>query len=301
MRFVTCGHCHNEKIPLNSSLQVDDFIYCENCLKEKFPTDDALKGKTIVKEFDPTVCFSCAKDSGDMLLKRLGEYPVCDACNEKIKSRTFPTWVKAFFGGVIILVVFSFAWNWRFIHGYYQLENAIAAMRSQDFEQTAAAFQAVSTNVPEIKDYSSLANYYKGITLLSTDKSAEAYEAFQKCRDLPDNYDVEVYLTQAEISIAYSRNDYMGFVLGAKKFLSYDTTATAFAQVASAYSCLYAAEKADSSKAIANQYLLKARSAKDTTRSFAVYVSMIEYRLATGDNVNRQQFAEKFPNGWTNN
>lgn len=301
MRFVSCSNCQNNRVPLNASIQVDDAHYCENCLKEKFSDASAFKGKRVVKEFDPTICSSCAQDFGDTPLNRMGEYPMCGFCTKKIKARIFPTWVKAFFAGVVLLVIFSFVWNWRFIRAYHMTKDGGAAVESGNFGQAAKIFRSASTSVPEIMEYATLAEYYTGISLLQQDSGAQALDAFRKCSDLPKEYGVDLYMTQAEIDVLYDIKDYSGFVRSAKKYLSYDTSATALAQVASAYSCLYADQKADSAKASANWYLFKAQMKKDTTQDFADYVKLIQYRLATGEIISRQQFLEKFPNGWTNN
>lgn len=106
MRYVTCSLCQADQIPQNSALRVDNALYCENCLKETFPDDASLKGKQVFREYDPTVCFNCAQDFGERPLEKLGSYPVCRDCDDAIKQKVFPTWVKAFFMGVLVLVVF---------------------------------------------------------------------------------------------------------------------------------------------------------------------------------------------------
>jgi hypothetical protein len=136
---------------------------------------------------------------------------------------------------------------------------------------------------------------------LRNDKGAEAYEAFQKCSSLPAEYKIDVLMLQAQVGAMFDSRNYVGFVQTAKKYLSYDTSAISLAQVASAYACLYADQRADSAKTLATQYLSKALNAKDTSRFFSTYVNRIEYRLATGDIIDAKTFEAKFPNGWTNN
>jgi hypothetical protein len=299
MRFVTCGICRNEKIQLNESLLVDDVIHCENCLKDKFPTDADLTGKKIVREFDPTICSQCSKDSGDVLLKQLGSYPICSACEQAIELRVFPKWVKAFFAAVLVLVVFSLTWNWRFIEAYYELKKIDAVVESGVIEDAANLYSGISANVPEIPEFGQLSRYYKGVLLLREDKGAEALAVFKSCTALPENYGIPVLTLQAEISTLFDSKDYPGFVNASKRYLLYDTSSIAIAQVASAYACMYADQKSDSAKSMAMKYLEKATGSNDTTRFFSEYVNRIEYRLASGEIIDQKTFAAKFPNGWT--
>lgn len=299
MRFATCGACRNEKTPLNASLLIDDVVYCENCLKEKFPADADLEGKKVVREFDPTVCFNCSMDSGDVPLKQLGSYPVCDACEQAIRAKVFPTWVKAFFAGVIILVVFSLVWNWRFIEAYYQMKRTDAVVESGTLSDAADLFAKLSTNLPEVKELDQVAAYYKGMWLLQEDKGAEALDAFKRCGDLPANYNLPVLMLQAEIAESFDSKDYPGFVDASKRYLSFDSTAVALAQVASAYASVYASQRSDSARSMALEYLQKANATHDTTHFFSEYVNRIEHRLATGEIIDKEEFDAKFPNGWT--
>jgi hypothetical protein len=62
---------------------------------------------------------------------------------------------------------------------------------------------------------------------------------------------------------------------------------------------LYAVQESDSSKTAAMDYLQRAINLNDTTRFFANYINRIEYRLATGDIIDKKVFDAKFPNGWT--
>lgn len=300
MRYVICHPCQT-KVQLNTTLQIDGNIYCENCIKEKFDSEKALKEKNIVKDFDPTVCFSCSKDFGETVLNKLGEYPVCDTCHQTIKSKTFPIWVKGFIIGIVAFVFVSFAGNWRFIRAYYLLRDSAKAIESQNFSEASLAFHTVSATVPEVGDFTPLAEFYKGVSLLMSDKSEEALEAFKKSSDLPLTYKVDGYKLQSEIGIAYDRRDYPRFLQLTKDYLAYDTSAVSLVQVASAYSCLYTVQKADSLKEYCQMYLSRAMNGTDTSKAFATYVNLIEYRIATGDIIDRKQFEKKYPNGWVNN
>jgi hypothetical protein len=67
----------------------------------------AQEAKTPEEIANPdAVCAFCKTDYGTPLNK-LSVYPICDNCSIDLKKKIFPQWVKLFFGGVILLVVFS--------------------------------------------------------------------------------------------------------------------------------------------------------------------------------------------------
>jgi hypothetical protein len=302
MRFVTCSICGNDKSPTNATLMIDDVTHCEHCLKEKFPADADLKGKRVVQQFDPTICTNCSKDYGDIPLKLRGSYPMCENCETVVQERIFPTWVKAFFAGVVALVIFSLVWNWRFVEAYYLIKRTESLPPPDgptSFYEAATLYGDIYAKVPELDEFRQLANYSKGVWLLSDDKGAEALKAFKNCVGLPDSYGLENLTLQAEIGASFDSKNYTGFVDASKRLLRYDSSAVSLAQVASAYACLYAVQESDSSKTAAMDYLQRAINLNDTTRFFANYINRIEYRLATGDIIDKKVFDAKFPNGWT--
>jgi hypothetical protein len=209
--------------------------------------------------------------------------------------------VKAFFGAVVLLVIFSLMWNWRFIRAYYVLKSAEATMAAGDLEQISRLWQKASADVPEMDQFFQISEVYKGTALLQKEEGEAAMTAFKNCTDLPKDYGIDQYRVQAQMSVAYNHKDFAAFLAGSKQLLAYDTSALTQAQVASAYSCLYTQRPSDSVKALANQYLMKASVANDTTKNFARYLNLIKYRLATRDMIDREQFEAKFPDGWTNN
>lgn len=299
MQHITCGICGNDKSPTNASLVVDNVVHCDQCLKEKFPLENDLKGKAVVRKFDPTVCMNCERDGGEMSFRLHGSFPMCDDCLRAVQAKIFPTWVKAFFAGVLFLVVFSLAWNWRFIDAYYKNKKSDYVAENGTLEEVADHYASLADNLPEVREVQDISNYYKGLLLLKEDKAAEALELFHTCETLTEDYNLKVYTLQAEISTLFESRDYTGFTQASRQYLAYDTSAIALAQVASAYACQYAEQKSDSTKVKAEEYLQRARSANDTTSFFADYINRIEYRLATGEIIDKKAFDERYPNGWT--
>ena len=66
----------------------------------------------------------CKKDFGYTELKKLSVFYVCDECNAAIKNRIFPLWVKAFLLFTLLLVLFAFAWNWKYYQAFQNIKKS---------------------------------------------------------------------------------------------------------------------------------------------------------------------------------
>lgn len=300
MKEVKCDICEKEDIPTNESLKVDDKIYCNTCFETSFPNKTDLEGKKVDKEFDPTICASCGKDFGRKTLNKISNYPICDECDEKIRNRAFPNWVKLFFAVIIAIVAFSFIWNWRFYESYNKINKSIAAFHDGDLQNASILMQTASNNVPEVTEVESIANYYKALYLLSSDKSAEALVELEKCKDvLPEEYNINQLILQARMGAGFDSKNYDQFLLAAKEFLNLDKSfAMSWASVASAYACKYAVSNVDSIKESALLYLSKAKQIDDTTKEMLEYYNRIEHRIFTRNVISTKEFQEKYPTGW---
>jgi len=299
MRYVKCSACGKEQIPQNDSLSIDGAVYCHNCIAEV--KGEHLKGRKVIKDFDPTVCASCNKDFDDRPLPKLGSYPVCTDCQKGIEKKIAPTWVKAFFAFILIIVLFSFGWNWRFFQAHNEIQSSMMAYENGDVSQAADLMEQARNHAPESGDLKPLAAYYRGIALLSEDKSEEALKKFADCKDfLPEDYGVEILLLQADMGAVFDSKDYIRFLAGAKELLELDTTnLMSVGAVASAYACLYATTQNDSIKNLSQLYLQRAAVGKDDS-IVAEFVNRIEHRLATREIIEREEFVKKYPNGWSN-
>jgi hypothetical protein len=147
-----------------------------------FQTRKKLAGKLVEKQHDPTICAFCNLDDG-LPLNKISDFPVCSACEIKVHNRTFPTWVKAFFGGVLLIVVFSFFWNWKYYQAYSAINQSTHYLNEGNLQKAFAFMSDASKKVPEVDDLNTMAEYLHGLSLLTDDKSAEALEAFNKCKD----------------------------------------------------------------------------------------------------------------------
>ncbi len=300
MKNVVCNKCANT-FPMNDTLKVNGDIYCGECFKSQFQNKDSSNGQTTEKDYDPTVCFICKKDFGSWELKKLSHYHVCDECLITIKNRTFPNWVKAFLVFSLLIVVFAFAFNWKYYRAYKDITNLGQTMQKGDFAGAFALMQDAASIVPEVEDIKTLSRYYHGLDLLSKDKGDEALTEFEYCSPrLTSDYAVDKLILQARISSSYQKKDYNGFLLAAREQLSLDTTQVlSWASVASAYSCLYAINGADSSKSLSVKYMKKAQTLDSISEEMKQYYNLIDYRLDTRDLIDREDFTKKYPNGWS--
>jgi hypothetical protein len=303
MRYIDCDLCGSKGIPLNNIVKVDEKVYCSNCLENHFADQKLLKNRHIEKGIDPTICSSCMKDFGDIELNKISTYPFCKDCDVAIKNKAFPVWVKAFFIGILIIVVFSFAWNWKYYRAYQDIQKANKSVEQGDFANASLLMNSASIDVPEVEDLRTFASYFKGIELLQKDKGNEALAELEKCRSkVPPDYPLENLIIQARIGASFDNNDYDGFLKAAKEKLALDTTqAVSLTSVASAYACLYAKKGREGYKASALEYLQRAKEIDSTSSDMKQYYNMIDYRIDTRKIIRREEFVKQFPNGWTKN
>jgi hypothetical protein len=303
MKHTTCNTCNATTIPMSESIKIDGSVFCVNCYNAKFPYEHNLAGRKVEECFDSTVCAFCQKDNGTLDLPKKSKYPICDDCVKDINKRTFPNWVKAFFAGIIVIVVFSFAWNWKYYQAYNNIKLSNIAMAQNNFESAANLITAASEKVPEVADIKILESYYKGLDFMSKDKSTEALIEFNKCKnDLPEDYHMADLLLNARIGSCFDNKDYKGFLEASKENLARDTTvALSWACVGSAYACLYADKGQDSDKTLAINNLDKAKAKEKMNENIDNYYNMIEHRLYTRQIMTREVFNKQYPNGWTKN
>jgi tetratricopeptide (TPR) repeat protein len=303
MKYVVCDVCDNKDISLNDTIKIDHKVYCSPCFQKNFSDEKSLKGKLIEKEIDPTICSSCHKDFGNLELNKISAYPICEECENKIKNKVFPVWVKGFFLGVIAIVIIGFTWNWKFYQAYNNIKLANKYFQNGDFTTANTLMASASNKVPEVEDLKTLSEYFHGVELLSKDQSEEALAEFNKCKDiLPPDYGISSLIIQAKIGISFNNKDYEGFLEASKENLALDSTnPVSLSSVASAYACIYASKGIEDAKQNAIQYLSKARAIDDTSKEARSYYNMIEYRIDSKKIIRREEFDKQFPNGWTKN
>ena len=303
MRKVICEKCEGE-FQTNETLKVDQSIVCVVCA-ESVLAEKKIPADQVQQQIDPTICIGCGIDNGDTDLAKLGQLPVCPACNELFKNRPFPTWIKAALAGMVLLVVFALFWNSRFIHAYYDVRRFNAAMEAGDFEHGVAYFISASQRVPENAEIQAYATFYKGLLLLNQDKPAEALKLIQSCRGrIQNESDIDDSILRAQIAIAFDNADYDEFLrLSIQMDQKYKGDPILTGQVASAYACKYAQTQDDQYKTKSMDALDRARiltnSMPELKEYFVEYEQRILHRLHTKEIIDRNEFIKRYPNGWT--
>jgi hypothetical protein len=301
MIFKECGVCH-KSVAQNESIKVDGIVYCENCLTKTYPDKNSLRNKIVEKELDPTVCASCSADFGNKELAKVSRYPVCDHCTKIMATRTFPLWVKGFFGATMALVIFAFAWNWKFYQAYDAIKQAHAAFALSDFAKASELMNFASEKVPDVDDVTILAKYFRGIYSLSQDDGSKALAEFVEVKDrLPKDYNVDRLILESKVSLSFNNKNYEGFLDAAKGILAMDSIyARSWTSVASAYACIYAEQGTEEARHQSLKHLARAKAIDDSTQEMTQYYNMVEYRLFSKRIIKREEFLKEFPNGWIN-
>lgn len=303
MRLTYCEHCQKADVPLGNSFTVDGSVYCVDCLNQNFPDVKMLEGRDAKKQMDLTVCGFCQKDNGTEEYPLISIYPVCNECSENIKHRAFPTWVKVFLAGVLLITAVGFVWNWKYYEAYENMKLSNTEAAKGNYAKAWVFMTAAANLVPEVPEIKTLASYEKGIALLAEDKSREAYNELLKCREqLPIDYNVDVLLKQAEAGMCFDDKDYACFLDASKFILENDTTvASSWLWVASAYACLYAKNEDKNAYEQSKYHIERSLAIDDTSGHVKEYVNRIEHRLAGRTIITFDEFSKKFPNGWSPN
>lgn len=128
--------------------------------------------------------------------------PVCPACEQALKHRPFPGWVKLSFLGILVLMCIGMVHNWRFFQGYFENQQAQKALRAKDVVRAADLFGQAHNHVPESQDISVNALFFGGLKRMGDGNFAEGVAWLRQCqaqdpseRDAIEEY-IEVGLIQ---------------------------------------------------------------------------------------------------------
>src|SRR5258708_17262214 len=122
----TSSTVQNKEQPFADSailLRANSYRAC--CSGEMPQGDNPPSGNEENSEHLPdSACAFCKTDFGGAPLEKLSVYPICEACKTELDKKIFPLWVKLFFAGVMLLVVFSIFFNGRFYAAYMNVKQA---------------------------------------------------------------------------------------------------------------------------------------------------------------------------------
>ena len=303
MRHVKCERCF-ESHPMNDMFQGFGRSLCKKCVDHEFAerSQEAISQDTVKRQTDPTICSSCGRDGGDAPLQTLGgSAPVCAVCEQKFRHYPYPTWIKAALSVLVGLVVLSSLHNWRFFAAYAEIQRGVRRAEAQDLTAAIALLDSASRRVPESKEVTGIASFYRGLDLLAQEKSAEALPHFQNAfQVMSGDRAIQDYVLYAEIGVAFDRKDYDRFLAKSKAMMERNPNdATAVAGVASAYACKWAETGVQGFKELALNHLEEARRlAGMESATFKEYENRILFRLDSREIINREEYQRRFPGGY---
>ena len=300
MFSITCSGCQRENVPLKDCVMVDGRLTCLGCFNKEHPTETERAGKSIARLEDMQTCAFCGKRSPEITIKDMDGSPVCISCSQDLISKPFPLWVKAFFAGVLLLVAFSFAWNWRFFEGFHAVKGMKAAIEDGELDRVVPLSDAAHASVPEDQELAAASNYFNGLKLLQEDSQRAALARFEKVALYStDLYDLTDVVAQARIGIAFDEKDYDTYLSLAREVATRKPMEPmVIGSLSSAFACKFAVS-GDSAYYDSSWVLLnKALSLSPEDTSVLEYTQRLRHRLATRDVIDRATYMQRFPEGW---
>jgi hypothetical protein len=277
---------------------------CAGCL-EKMLSGQKSKPATdgITRMVDPTICVHCAADNGTAAWPELAGLPTCTKCSDFFRNRPFPNWLKISAVVFLCVAVAAFVYNWRFFMGYVEFLRGMRAIEREQVEQGVALLDSAARRVPEVPELAVVPNLLNAQRLLADDKSDEALALLAKSRPfVPDNLHDAFRQAEssAQMGVAFNRHDYDAFLTAAQALAeSMPNEPAAIAAVAAAHACKFAATGDPAFHQQNLEQLERARSlAGADDAEFREYENRIQHRLATREIITKEQFHERFPDGW---
>ena len=298
MRKTTCLKCAAE-VPLGESFGVfGNNPMCEKCANEDLAGHDpkTLVPGSVTRNTDPSVCSRCGTDWGSASLATVGGAPMCSKCVVFVRNYPFPRWIKMSAAAVAALVALSFVLNARYFLAYADVRSAGRLMEAQKVDEAAQLMTRAAGRVPGVADLASAAAFYRGVSLLSHDKSAEAERELVAARATFENDPMyQQVLLGARIGVAFDRHDYDAFLQHSLALLELDPkSARSLAGVASAYACKYAVTGSEEFRVQSLDYLSRAKQIGDPEEAADDYFARIQHRLSSREIITAEEYRRRF-------
>jgi tetratricopeptide (TPR) repeat protein len=285
---------------MNDTVKIRGLGYCKKCA-EKIAEDWSVEKqqKEIKFEPDPTVCGFCGMDGVRREFERIAQIPACDNCVDKLRHRPFPAWIKITAAAILVLSVLLFIRNLRFFQGYMEFNKAVAFIEEGDVINASEYARMAREHVPENDEIRGTADFLEGLKLASEDRSAEALECFERCREvIPREYEdgLNGIIMRTKSAIAFDCGDYDGFLKLEMIMLAKNPDdAYSHAGVASAFACKYAVSGDEEFRKRSLEYLKTGEGiAGPDDENFKEYKGRIMYRLDSRKIISKKEYDEKF-------
>jgi hypothetical protein len=299
MQHARCEHCGGQ-FPMNDTVKLKGQCLCVGCADKQISQLGGVPREAIEAEADPTVCVNCGHDNGAVPLERLAGLPACDRCIHYFRHRPFPNWIRLGAVGLLALVVFALWFNGRFFLAYWEMRASGRAFAEADAARAADLMESAAQRVPETRELDAFATYLRGLALLQAGDSAEALNHLENARGrIPPDFPIEDVLLHARMGKCFDEKDYDGFLRHATDLAErHPGEPSAVASVASAYACKYVQTGEAEFKEKAMEALGRARANAHKDPEFPEYEDRILYRIESRQIISREEFQQRFPNGW---
>jgi hypothetical protein len=151
MRHGTCTACRRST-PLGEMLLLRGALHCGPCV-DRIATEakPPLTGADVKRAVDPTVCAFCKLDNGGVDLASLGGIPACMRCEQNLRTRPFPAWVRASFFALLVLLVFSLWRGSSYFDAGRALIHGERFMERRRYTEAAAELATVLRSAPDCR------------------------------------------------------------------------------------------------------------------------------------------------------
>jgi hypothetical protein len=298
VRKTACLKCASDT-PLGETYAVfGNNPLCEKCADEDLAGHDLnkLAPGTVVRNSDPTICSRCGTDWGSGDLAKVGGAPLCSRCISFVRNYPFPTWIKVSAAAVAVVVALAFVLNARYFQALLEIRAAGRLLEAKKVDEAAATMSAAAARVPGSADLASVASFYRGISLLSHDKSTEAEKALLAAQGIfGSEPGFQRVLLSARIGASFDRHDYEAFLQRALEMMKLEPSSPhAVASVASAYACKFAVSGAEEFKVASLDYLGRAQKLAKPEDDFEEYAERIRHRLQSRQIINEAEYRKRF-------
>ncbi|MFN2571134.1 MAG: tetratricopeptide repeat protein [Gemmatimonadales bacterium] len=143
MRYLKCSSCSGQ-FKAGEMFFYDDAPVCEPC-GDRLVTEAAARHykPQVVRILDPTICSRCKTDNGDTDLRLIGAVPFCPSCGAILYAYPFPTWLKASFAALLLLLAFALWRDAPYFSAGRHLAEARRDMARENYTSAAAHFAHV--------------------------------------------------------------------------------------------------------------------------------------------------------------
>ena len=300
---TVCERCSQE-FPMNETIKLKDQVVCLKCgeaiveeLTEKEKELDLAK--LIERQVDPTICVFCEHDNDETELEKVAGLPACPRCEQNLRRRPFPLWVKIALFIVLALTAFSLVRNRRFFFGYRAMKKSFRAAAKGDFTAAAHLMESAQSHVPESRALHISACYFRAVSIIRSDGDCtEAIRLLEPYRQFFGAAMIDPLLDTARMSVAFYNKDYDRFLkLALASLRKEPKNPLQHARVASAYACKYAETGDDRYKRESLAYLKKAEklTTPEMRLPFKEYHDRILHRMETREILSRKEYYKRFP------